>query len=64
MHPDGIWTKLIAQPGDVVYVTKPLGTGLIMTGHKRGKSARSSLSARSVMKTLNAGAADVLRKFP
>src|SRR6187455_1775542 len=34
VHPEGIWTKSNAQPGDAVYVKKPLGTGLIMTGHK------------------------------
>ena len=64
VHPDGIWTKSNAQPGDAVYVTKPLGTGLIMTGHKRGEIGTQQLErAVGWMKTLNAGAADVLRKF-
>ena len=47
-----------------MYVTKPLGTGLIMTGHKRGEIGTQQLE-RAVrwMKTLNAGAADVLREF-
>src|SRR5206468_10450892 len=36
VHPDGIWTKAGAKPGDALYITKPLGTGLIMTGHKGG----------------------------
>jgi len=43
VHPDGIWTKSNAQPGDAVYVTKPLGTGLIMTGHKRGEIGTQQL---------------------
>jgi selenide, water dikinase len=62
VHPDGIWTKASARPGDAVYVTKPLGTGLIMTGHKRGAIGTQQLE-RAVrwMKTLNKGAADVLR---
>ena len=64
VHPDGIWTKSNAQPGDAVYVTKPLGTGLIMTGHKHGQIGTQQLErAVGWMKTLNAGAADVLRKF-
>jgi selenide,water dikinase len=62
VHPDGIWTKSNAQPGDAVYLTKPLGTGLIMTGHKKGAIGTQQLE-RAVrwMKTLNKGAADVLR---
>src|SRR5215204_3357325 len=35
VHPEGIWTKASAQPGDALYLTKPLGTGLIMSGHKQ-----------------------------
>jgi selenide, water dikinase len=62
VHPDGIWTKSSAQPGDAVYLTKPLGTGLIMSGHKRGAIGTQQLE-RGVrwMKTLNKDAADVLR---
>ena len=62
VHPDGIWTKASAQPGDAVYVTKPLGTGLIMTGHKKGEIGTQQLE-RAVrwMKTLNKDAAEVLR---
>jgi selenide, water dikinase len=62
VHPDGIWTKASAQPGDAVYVTKPLGTGLIMSGHKNGQIGTQQLErAVGWMKTLNKGAADVLR---
>jgi selenide,water dikinase len=62
VHPEGVWTKSTAQPGDAVYVTKPLGTGLIMTGHKRGQAGSQQLErAVGWMKTLNKDAADVLR---
>src|SRR5215207_3259486 len=62
VHPDGIWTKASAQPGDALYVTKPLGTGLIMSGHKNGAIGTQQLErAVGWMKTLNKGAADVLR---
>jgi selenide, water dikinase len=62
VHPEGIWTKSSAQPGDAVYLTKPLGTGLIMSGHKNGSIGTQQLE-RAVrwMKTLNKGPADVLR---
>src|SRR5499427_7872520 len=32
--PDAVWTKAAARPGDVLYLTKPLGTGLVVHGAK------------------------------
>jgi selenide,water dikinase len=62
VHPDGIWTKASAQPGDALYLTKPLGTGLIMTGHQKGAIGTQQLErAVGWMKTLNKDAAEVLR---
>jgi selenide,water dikinase len=62
VHPDGIWPKNGARPGDALFLTKPLGTGLIMSGYKRGLAGTQQLSrAVSWMRTLNNGAADVLR---
>jgi selenide,water dikinase len=43
VHPDGIWPKNGARPGDVLLLTKPLGTGLIMTGFKRGDAGTQQL---------------------
>ena len=34
IHPDRIWTKAGAKPGDLLFLTKPIGTGLITTAHK------------------------------
>ena len=61
-HPDRIWPKNGATPGDQVFVTKPLGTGLIMSGYKSGYAGEMQLE-RAVrwMRTLNKDAADVLR---
>jgi selenide, water dikinase len=62
VHPQGIWPKNGARPGDVVFLTKPLGTGLIMTGYKQGRAGSQQLErAIRWMRTLNNGAADVLR---
>jgi selenide,water dikinase len=36
VHPDRFFTKGRAQPGDVLILTKPLGTGTISTALKRG----------------------------
>jgi len=62
VHPNGVWPKSGARAGDALFLTKPLGTGLIMTGYKRGHAGQQQLE-RAVrwMRTLNADAADVLR---
>jgi selenide,water dikinase len=62
VHPKGIWPKSGARPGDALFVTKPLGTGLVMTGNKRGLVGTQQLErAIGWMRTLNKAAADVLR---
>src|ERR1044072_7493537 len=62
VHPKGIWPKNGARPGDAVFLTKPLGTGLIMSGYKRGQAGVQQLErAIRWMRTLNNEAADVLR---
>jgi selenide,water dikinase len=64
VHPNSIWPKNGARPGDTLFVTKPLGTGLIMTGHKRGLVGTQQLErAIGWMRTLNKDAAEVLRAF-
>ncbi len=62
VHPSGIWPKNGARPGDALFLTKPLGTGLIMTGYKKGLAGSMQLE-RAVrwMRTMNKDAADVLR---
>ena len=64
VNPEGVWRKDGAKPGDAIYVTKPLGTGLILTGFKRGLAGTQPLE-RAVrwMKTLNREAAEALRPF-
>jgi selenide,water dikinase len=64
VHPDGLWPKSGARPGDVLFITKPLGTGLILSGYQSGDAGTQQLE-RAVrwMRTLNKDAADVLRPF-
>jgi selenide,water dikinase len=64
VRPDGIWPKSGARDGDALFLTKPLGTGLIMTGYKKGLAGAMQLD-RAVhwMRTLNKEAAEVLRPF-
>jgi selenide,water dikinase len=57
VHPDGIWPKSGARPGDALFLTKPLGTGLVLAG--KGDADE----AVAWMTTLNRDAADVIRPF-
>jgi selenide,water dikinase len=62
VHPDGIWPKSGARPGDALYLTKPLGTGLVVHGLARGLVGEPELrEAVRAMTTLSREAADALR---
>jgi selenide,water dikinase len=64
VHPDGIWPKSGAQPGDALFLTKPLGTGLVLQAQRERRAPAGALEAAvAAMRTLNRGAADALRPF-
>jgi selenide,water dikinase len=64
VHPDGVWTKSNAQPGDGLYLTKRLGTGLVLQAQRDGRAPAGALAAAvASMKTLNGQAAEALRPF-
>lgn len=57
-HPDRLLLKSMLRAGDALYLTKPLGTGLLTTAHKRGElSAADLASAIASMTALNREAA-------
>jgi selenide,water dikinase len=57
VHPERVWTKGGARPGDVLVLSKPLGTGIVLAGG----SAADKSAAIGWMRTLNRAAADQLR---
>lgn len=64
VHPDRVTAKAHAQPGDVLLLTKPLGTGVITTAHKRGLAEASDLAAAiASMTRLNRRAAELAGEF-
>ena len=64
IHPDKIWKNVGARPGDLLVLTKALGSGVISTALKRDRAQESWLNAATqTMASLNGPAADVLRKF-
>jgi selenide,water dikinase len=58
VHPDRIVTLARARAGDVLVLTKPIGTGVLTTALKRDLATAAELApAVTSMTTLNAGAA-------
>jgi selenide,water dikinase len=64
VHPDRILRNVGARPGDVLLLTKPLGTGIVTTALKRGAGhpAEHAAAVESML-ALNAVAARTLRGF-
>lgn len=57
-HPDRMLTNGSARPGDLLVLTKPIGTGILTTAFKRGRISETDLAgAVTIMTTLNDGAA-------
>lgn len=64
VHPGRIWRNVGARPGDVLLLTKPLGTGVIATALKQGRASAAALEASAASMTrLNRDAADVLAEL-
>jgi len=58
VHPDKLVTNSGAQPGDVLVLSKPIGTGLVMTAVRAGMDRAGELAAAAAsMATLNKAAA-------
>jgi len=58
VHPDRILRNSTARPGDRLFLTKPLGMGIISTAIKRDRASPALIErAVAVMTTLNQGAA-------
>ena len=61
VHPEHILTKGGAQPGDLLVLSKPLGTGIITTAHKRDIVTDDDFQAAlQSMQRLNRRASEVL----
>jgi selenide, water dikinase len=60
-HPDRLLRKGGARPGDVLLLTKRLGTGILVSGHRQGRTNAADLAgAIDQMRTLNRAASEVL----
>ena len=64
VHPDHMWKNHGAKPGDVLFLTKPLGIGVLTAAHRGDllESDTHDLMIR-LMTTLNKNARDVLTRY-
>jgi selenide,water dikinase len=60
VDPARVWTKAGARPGDVLLLSKPLGTGILLAGGGEDDKATAILSMRG----LNRAAAEALSALP
>lgn len=64
IHPKKVLMNAGARPGDVLILTKPIGTGILTTGLKRGLLEREVANkVIQIMSTLNRTAAEVIQNF-
>jgi selenide,water dikinase len=64
VHPQRIWPKAGARAGDVLFLTKALGTGIVLQAHRDGVAPEGALDAAvASMVELNLRAADAIRPF-
>jgi selenide,water dikinase len=64
VHPDRIWPKAGAKPGDVLFLTKRLGTGIVLQAVRDGVAPAGALDESvASMLELNRAAADLVRPF-
>jgi len=65
IHPRRIWTNAGARPGDVLLLTKALGTGIIATAIKAGRAPDAAVRAAvESMSGLNRAASEALLSLP
>ena len=64
VHPGRIITNDAGVPGDVLILTKPLGTGVIIAGQRMGETSPEDYrTALDNMKLLNRPAAEIMQKY-
>ncbi len=64
VHPDRLLKNCGAEPGDVLFLTKPLGIGIITTAAKVDMVSKETYQrAVELMTTLNKSARDVIVKY-
>lgn len=64
VHPQRVWRNNTAQPGDVLILTKPLGSGVLLNANRKRWVSQAAMSeCLEVLTVLNRAAAETLADF-
>jgi selenide,water dikinase len=64
VHPDKVITNAGAKVGDVLMITKPIGSGVVLAGKRLGETDAKTLQiALDYMKLLNKSGAEIMQKY-
>jgi selenide,water dikinase len=64
VHPDKYWTNTGARPGDILILTKPIGSGVLFNANlKNWVSSQALNQCLAVIKSLNKTAAEIMQEF-
>lgn len=64
VHPGKIVTNAGAKPGDLLILTKPLGTGVVLAAQRMGMTVKEDVGeAKKLMKQLNDKGSAIMQKF-
>jgi selenide,water dikinase len=64
VHPEKIWTNTGAKPGDVLVLTKPLGSGVLFNANLKGWVSQAALDeCVTIITELNKRAAEIFSRF-
>lgn len=64
IHPQKIIANSGAKPGDLLILTKPIGTGIVMAAQRLGMASDYDIAeAKKLMKLLNKTGAEVMKKY-
>ncbi len=65
VHPDKVMKNYGSNEGDVLILTKPIGTGIISTAYKVGEASQRAIDEMITnMTTLNKYAMDIIKNYP
>ena len=65
VHPDRVWKNYGCSPGDVLVLTKPIGSGIVNTAVKAGMASEEAIQdVVRVMVSLNKKAKEVIQNYP
>lgn len=63
-HPEKLTTNAGVKPGDYLILTKPIGSGIVLAGHRLGMTGEADMKETlEYMKLLNRSAAEVMKKY-